>query len=86
MKKGEQFVRWQNCPHCKGRGYFLKNPFIVRWENLVMPDNFEACVTCARAKEFYEVHEREPNSAELKEIQEREMDRLLPLESERTIL
>ena len=38
----DTIYKWRDCPDCKGRGYFVVNPFAPCWER-------RQCVTCETA-------------------------------------
>lgn len=65
MNKDDKVLRWQNCPRCDGRGYFLINPFIPRFADLTAPENLRQCETCLKAKAFWNQYGREPTKTEL---------------------
>lgn len=48
-------VIWRDCPDCKGRGWYLINPFATGGSNLCGgPSNICQCQTCENAKKYFD--------------------------------
>lgn len=60
LQPTDNIVRWQNCPDCKGRGWYLIHPFKTSPWPAGGVENTCQCLTCVHAKKFYEEHGREP--------------------------
>jgi hypothetical protein len=62
---GEDVLKWENCPHCKGRGWFLINPFAIGGSNGAGGlQNVRQCQTCVAAKRHWDEHGVEPEDVE----------------------
>lgn len=57
LEPDQNVVRFFDCPHCNGRGWFLINPFATGGSNGAGGiRNMTQCLTCVRAKEHFEAH------------------------------
>jgi hypothetical protein len=59
----EDFVKWRDCPCCKGRGWFLIEPFARH------KDNHTSCKVCEAVHKYYEKNHRIPDLDKLEAIQ-----------------
>jgi len=56
FQPGQDVIRWKDCPACKGRGYFLINPFATGGDNFVGGiSNLCQCQVCLKAHEYWAV-------------------------------
>lgn len=60
--RGKALVRLATCPSCKGRGWFLINPFATGgWNGLGGSRNLTQCLTCLDAHDYFVKHEKLPD-------------------------
>jgi hypothetical protein len=54
LEPNQDVVRWNDCPACKGRGWFLINPFATGGYNFVGGlSNICQCQVCLKAHEHW---------------------------------
>ncbi|QDV24416.1 hypothetical protein [Aureliella helgolandensis] len=60
LAQGAEIVKLRGCPDCDSRGYFLINPFIVRWESLLHFSNLTQCQTCLDCQTYWNLYNALP--------------------------
>jgi len=62
LKRGDQVTRWPECTGCKGRGWFLIDPFKTGGGNGAGGiENLRQCQRCKKAHEYYAEHGEIPS-------------------------
>lgn len=62
FESGDEVIKLKGCPDCKGRGYFLIQPFLTGGSNLCGGiSNTTQCPTCKSAHDYYEKHGKLPD-------------------------
>jgi hypothetical protein len=56
FRPGDDVIKLRGCPDCKGRGWFLINPFATSPPPAGGIGNMCQCQTCASAKAYYDAH------------------------------
>lgn len=57
VRSGDRMVALNSCPDCKGRGYFLINPFMTGGTNGAGGlGNMCQCLTCLDSESYYRRH------------------------------
>lgn len=70
LEPGQQVIALKFCPDCKGRGWFLINPFRTGGSNGAGDlANMTQCQTCLDAHEHFKTHGKLPDElAKLMEV------------------
>lgn len=56
LEPNQDVIRWKDCPACKGRGWFLINPFAVGGSNFCGGiSNMCQCQVCLEAHDHWKI-------------------------------
>ncbi len=63
LEPGQDVIRWNDCPDCKGRGYFLINPFATGGSNFCGGiANMTQCKRCEETHAYWKLHGKLPEA------------------------
>ena len=74
LQPNDDVIKWKDCPKCKGRGWFLIEPFRSGGSNGAGGlGNMTQCLTCKETYEYFKIHGKLPE-ATAKEIMKIDRD------------